>query len=69
LIRKCWYTAVGDSRTWERDSVFNDEDKLFDREVIPENQNLKFVSVLGLGFYLRETRGGLLVAIYLRYES
>jgi hypothetical protein len=48
--QECWYTAVSDSRTWEGDSVFNDEDKLFEREGIPENQYLKLVSALGLGF-------------------
>ena len=53
LVHGCW----SDSRTWERDSVFDekDEDKLFDREVIPDNQNLKFVSTEGS--YLQETRG------------
>jgi hypothetical protein len=39
---------------WEEDSVFDDEDKLFDREVIPENQNLKIVSALDL--FTRDTR-------------
>jgi hypothetical protein len=63
LCGQCWYTAVSeDSRTWERDSVFDekDVDKLFNRDVIPENQDLKFVSALGFIYERHEERHWLL---------